>query len=78
MKKLLKEQEELKIDLNFVKAAVKAQEEDESKKKLQGLVVVVMDKTLKKEKIYQEELDREVHAQWSDDQYFGFGPTGNG
>lgn len=36
-----------------------------------------MDKTLKKEKDCQEQLDKEVHAQWSDDQYFGFRPTGN-
>ncbi|CAG07035.1 unnamed protein product [Tetraodon nigroviridis] len=60
IKKLLKEQEELKIDLNIVTAAVKAQQEDDNKKKLQALVGVVMDKTLKKEKDCQEQLDKEI------------------
>lgn len=65
IQKLLKEQGELKIDLNILNAAVKAREEDENKKKLQSLAVVVMDTTLKKEKDCQEELDQEVHVQWS-------------
>lgn len=45
--------------------AVKAQEEAESKKKLQALAVIVMDKTLKKEKDCQDQLDKEVHVQWT-------------
>lgn len=65
IKKLLREQQELKIDLNILNAAVKAQEEHESKKKLKALAVVVLDKTLKKEKDCQEQLDREVHVQRS-------------
>lgn len=62
MKKLLNEQQELKIDLSILNAAVKAQEEDDSKKKLKALAVVVMDKTLKKEKDCQQQLDKEVHV----------------
>lgn len=42
---------------------MKAREGDENKKKLQSLAVLVMDKTLKKEKDCQGELDQEVHGQ---------------
>lgn len=62
IKKLLKDQQEAKISLNILSAGVKAQQESETKKKLQALAVIVMDKTLKDEKDCETRLDQEVAA----------------
>lgn len=65
IKKLLKDQQEVKINLNILSAGVKAQQQSETKKKLQALAVIVMDKTLKDEKDCETRLDQEVTARRS-------------
>lgn len=55
----------LKREVDILSAAAKMQPDDINKKKLQTEAVIVMDKTLKKEKDRQGQLDREVSVQWS-------------
>ncbi|XP_056886824.1 uncharacterized protein LOC130524583 [Takifugu flavidus] len=60
IQKLVKEQKELKIDLNILNASAKATQKDEKRKKLQTLAVLLIDKTLKQGKSCEEELDHEI------------------
>eukprot|EP00066_Takifugu_rubripes_P023044 XP_011612310.1 PREDICTED: coiled-coil domain-containing protein 63-like [Takifugu rubripes] len=60
IQKLVKEQKELKIDLNILNAGAKATQKDEKRKKLQTLAVLLIDKTLKQGKSCEEELDHET------------------